>query len=171
MDVIFENVCRITQPLLYEIVSATVSRKNRMFTYIGAGFFIILAVLCFFLKEIWLGAAILAFAAIYAYLTISMPKRTSKKVFETYIHNSNRDYLDIRVAFAELDITVETVSSGETRIYQYDDLKKMAETEHLYLLDMGNKTYIYVAKDGFTKGTCEEFVEFILRRADLEKGE
>lgn len=47
----------------------------------------------------------------------------------------------------------------------YDKIIKLKQTKNLYLLTMKEKVILMIDKNGFEKGTCEEFEKFIVLKA------
>ncbi len=57
------------------------------------------------------------------------------------------------------------ITSKEELNINYTKIKKVKQSKNLYLLILGNKIVVMVDKNRFEKGTCEEFEEFIKKKA------
>lgn len=64
------------------------------------------------------------------------------------------------------DRLVSTSLTNKSEIsVEYDKIIKLKQTKNLYLLTLKEKIILMVDKNGFEKGTCEEFEEFIVSKA------
>lgn len=69
--------------------------------------------------------------------------------------------LHLTADFYDLVMT-QTVRENDTSLEAgYSEILRVKETERLFLLQCGKQKWLFVAKDGFTKGTPEEFRVFM----------
>lgn len=60
--------------------------------------------------------------------------------------------------------TINSANNAELKL-DYDKIIKLRQTKNLYLLILNEKIVVVVNKNGFEKGTCEEFEKFIISKA------
>ncbi len=71
--------------------------------------------------------------------------------------------LSVEIKFYSDHLQIWT-GGGNTRKLFYSGLKKCLETEHLLLIKSNANLYQIVDKTGFTKGSLQEFKEFLLQK-------
>lgn len=72
--------------------------------------------------------------------------------------------LHVHTEFYDLTLS-QTMAENDSCIEEgYSVISAMKETENLFLLRRGKQQWFFIAKDGFTKGTPDEYRAFILAR-------
>ncbi len=66
--------------------------------------------------------------------------------------------------FDEYIMSVNLTNKAEIKL-EYNKIKKIKQSKNMYLLILSKSLVIMVNKNGFEKGTCEEFEEFIKCKA------
>lgn len=164
MDTVFENKCTYTFRNFLQF-----KRKTLDTGFVGTGWAIIgiltaLSVLAIVLKSY----SVLIFTSVgivfLLYRVVGTPIKWAKIASQKNqsVHGG-RD-LETDVSFYEEHlIAVNLFTTGKTNI-KYVDVLKLLETKDLYIIEMEKKLAILVDKSGFTKGTEENFAEFIKER-------
>lgn len=112
------------------------------------------------LPESFLFAAIGIF---YIVSSILMDRYTEKKKAEQSLKSSSNTLSTF--LFYDNNIATEDETTTSKSIINYSSIIKVAQTQNLYLLFLGKKSFVLIDKNRFEKGTCEEFEEFIKSKA------
>lgn len=112
------------------------------------------------LPESFLFAAIGIF---YIVSSILMDRYTEKKKAEQSLKSSSNTLSTF--LFYDNNIATEDETTTSKSIINYSSIIKVAQTQNLYLLFLGKKSFVLIDKNRFKKGTCEEFEEFIKSKA------
>ena len=95
---------------------------------------------------------------IVIFTIIFSPSVMIKKIMETSKKINNGKIEKTYIEFSDNIIMNEGKAHVE---FEYTQIEKIVETKNLILLATGTETAIIVWKQGFTKGTQEEFLNFI----------
>lgn len=108
-----------------------------------------------------LGVVVLV-CAYLIYNQLTMPKRALRRWEEGMIRTYGTAELHLCTECYELNM-VQTLQENEENVIieGYSDLGTLTESEHLFLLKRSRQQYFFLAKDGFTVGTADEFRAFI----------
>ncbi len=107
-------------------------------------------------------AALLIFILV---LRKSAPKKAMARWEEAIIKRYGSPALHVTTEFYELSLAQTLLEDEEQFICDgYSSIKEIIETEKLFLLRHGKNQYYFVAKNGFTMGTADEFRSFIEQR-------
>lgn len=106
-------------------------------------------------------------AALLVYFLYSQKtgrKKALKRWEENLIRNYGTPALHLTTEFYELSLAQSLRETDDLITDGYSSIKELKESEHLFLLRYANRQYYFIAKDGFAKGTAEEFRTFISAR-------
>ena len=93
---------------------------------------------------------------------------TPKKLRKTHIalfrkaKTQTNEYM-----FRDKDFRISGIQSSS--VYPYFQITNLGESQHYFFLYFGEDMAYYVAKDGFTQGTEEEFRKFIQKRTEKKR--
>ena len=107
---------------------------------------------------------LIAAAAYLAYSQFFGPKKALRDWEEGVIKAYGVSALKVHIEFYELTFVQTMEQRDEELEGAYSEVTQMRETEHLFLLRSSSRRWYFVAKDGFTVGTADEFREFIRSR-------
>lgn len=96
-----------------------------------------------------------------AYIRLLGPKVALRRWENEIVQRYQTSALHLSSEFYDLAMTQmlrETDTSVEAG---YSELRRMKETANLFLLQSGDRQWFFVAKDGFTKGSADEFRAFM----------
>lgn len=96
-----------------------------------------------------------------AYIRLLGPKMALRRWENEIVQRYQTSALHLSSEFYDLAMTQmlrETDTSVEAG---YSELRRMKETSNLFLLQSGDRQWFFVAKDGFTKGSADEFRAFM----------
>lgn len=96
-----------------------------------------------------------------AYIRLLSPKVALRRWENEIVQRYQTSALHLSSEFYDLAMTQmlrETDTSVEAG---YSELRRMKETPNLFLLQSGDRQWFFVAKDGFTKGSVDEFRAFM----------
>lgn len=95
----------------------------------------------------------------------SAPKKAMARWEEAIIKRYGSPALHLTTEFYELSLA-QTLREDEEQFIGdgYSSIREMIETEHLFLLRHAKNQYYFVAKNGFTKGTADQFRSFMEQR-------
>lgn len=113
------------------------------------------------LPESFLFAAIGIF---YIVSSILMDRYTEKKKAEQSLKSSSNTLSTFLFYDNNIATEDETTTTSKS-IINYSSIIKVAQTQNLYLLFLGKKSFVLIDKNRFEKGTCKEFEEFIKAKA------
>ncbi len=95
----------------------------------------------------------------------SAPKKAMVRWEEAIIKRYGSPALHVTTEFYELSLAQSLREDEEQFICEgYSSVKEIVETENLFLLRHGKNQYYFVAKNGFTMGTADQFRSFIEQR-------
>lgn len=106
--------------------------------------------------------ALLTIALAYAvYTRVLGPKVSMRRWENDLVSRYKTSALHLTSDFYDLAMA-QTVQETDSSVEAgYSEIRRVKETEHLFLLQSGRQQWFFVAKDGFTKGTADEFRVFI----------
>ncbi len=114
-------------------------------------------------------AIMLILVAAIAVFTVFSRNGTQKKALERWEEAIIKKYgspaLHVTTEFYKLSLA-QTIKEDEEQFVGdgYSSILEMLETENLFMLRHGKNQYYFVAKNGFVRGTAEEFRTFIKER-------
>ena len=139
----------------------------------------LLAYVCFGLSALMLGvliwqfavtgnsinlimAGLLALVLVYLlYTQFSAPKKALIRWEEGIRKSFGTDRLHLTTEFFGRTLAQSIAENDDVLVEGYSAISEMRETEHLLLLRCGKRQWFFLAKDGFTTGTVEDFRSFI----------
>jgi len=96
---------------------------------------------------------------------LRQPKKQANQEYETMLAYYDDVMPPISVRFGEV-ITIR--NKDNTRILEYRKIKKVLSMKHSYVIIDKKSGVLLLNRDGFTKGTFEEFKQFLrTKRPDL----
>ena len=147
-EILALNKAELNRELYFEAVRG-MSMKKRDILFMIAG--LILTPLCVMLGSKTAAAMAFALAVISVLYRPLLGHRDYKKLCRRY-----PDGTWVKTVAFYRDCIVLTSDSGQ-RTASYENLKKIRQTEHLYILDFGkNEPASILTKSGFTQGSIEE---------------
>ena len=166
MEELFENKTKYTQKaydIFIDSYMQEYSLSNKLFMLWNFSFFGFCAVLAFYSKEIMLGIAIIIGLLIYLAFIVVKPILEGKKVQKS--EKLSGTFINT-YKFYKKYFRAEN-PDGEAQIY-YFKLYKIVETEEYFYLYISRDYAFIMAKSGFTKGTIEEFTNFMRKKIYLK---
>ncbi|MBN8049138.1 YcxB family protein [Paraclostridium bifermentans] len=96
-----------------------------------------------------------------------MYKVWGKRLFEQQMALNNDKPLSKSVYICDDKIQVVSANGARTDIF-YENIVKTYETEHFLMLNSENRLSLAIRKDGFTKGTYDDFKKFIFNKSQVK---
>lgn len=169
MQSIFENQCEYTRQNLLESQKAYQRSWPSVlfpisYTVIFGGYALYSLFHTISIYSILIGVL----AALLIVLVWALPYLAAKKEADKQLEVCHRvpetlsQFYDDEFRFTNL--TVHTELS-----IRYQQISRVIETEHLYLLWLPKKLFFMVRKDGFTKGDADAFIAFLQSKASGAK--
>ena len=109
-------------------------------------------------------AALFAVSVVFYFLY----KKTAKKTVERIKYMNNGDVPTVTNYFFEDEIVSVNDDPDKTLTFRYEDVKKLSETDLLYLVEVKHKLSLLVSKN-FKSDRSESFEDFIISKADAVK--
>jgi len=106
--------------------------------------------------------------ALVSYRYYNVPKIYAKQIYETSI-KMYQEAIHTHVQFTASIIRNNNLQSRNFKTFQYKEITKLVETEHLYLLLTQNKSVIMLTKDGFVTGEEAQFIDFMKEKSSYLK--
>ncbi len=160
MNTRFENTCIYTYDCYLQLKKKTMDRSAQHTGMVLLAIFAALAVL-----TVVKGWYLFTFAAMIAVvflifrlflLPVVMARFAAKKNRE--IHG--RDIETVNRFYEDHVLAVNTLNNNSTNI-QYTQVLKLIESKNLYIITMEKGLSLMIDKGGFTKGSREDFVQFM----------
>ena len=156
-----------------EASKAAVGKRNRNFNmamYLGFAIVVAYLVLDSVLNHHW-QANIFSFlmvGVVLVFLLVSR-KSTPKKAMAHWEDAMTKRYgtpaIHVNTEFYELSLAQSLWEDEEQFVCDgYSSVKEIIETENLFLLRYAKNQYYFVAKNGFTVGTADQFRSFMEQR-------
>lgn len=161
MKTIFENECTYTYQVYLQLKRKTMDRAFVQTAYWVIAIFA--AIIAFSLYKGWFAlilfcAPVLLFALYRLFWTpIRLALFAHRKNRE--IHNG-KDVVTVNNFYDDHVLAINALTKNKTNI-KYVDVQRVLQTIDLYIIEMERGLVLLIDKKGFTKGTKEEFVEFI----------
>lgn len=163
MEAIFENKCVYSKQNLMEMNSKK-SPMQILMIFFSILYFINCIYTIITSNDLSSGLTYLVFSVILTILVITPTYAniniTLKRNIELY-----GTEVETVVSFYEDNLISKNLQSKGETVTAYNKLVKIKETKHLYFLYLKHRLVILVDKNGFTKGTQEEFKKFIKEKA------
>ena len=108
------------------------------------------------------GAGLVVAYLIYSQIT--MPKKALERWEASIRRSFGASELHVTTKFYPLSLAQTVKEDGSVNVQGYSELSDLRESEHLFLLRRSQQQWFFIAKDGFTAGTADEFRKFISER-------
>ena len=165
MKTLFENEYVLTKELFLEFSKALISKKIKIFSYIFAIISFIAGILSFIVDLNIIFIIIFWFFSLYFIILPLIPyKITGKKLYEQQVAINNYEVLKKTIYCYDNKIEVVSPNGGKTIVF-YNNIKKIYKTKNFLILNSDNKVAVLIKKDGFIKGSYEDFERFIFSKA------
>lgn len=99
---------------------------------------------------------------VYSYF--ALPKRALGRWEEAVLRDYGQKELHLCTEFYRLTLAQTMQEDGSVVVQGYSELIGFCESERLFLLRRSKQQWFFISKEGFTKGTPEEFRKFISER-------
>lgn len=109
-----------------------------------------------------IGAGLVVAYLIYSQIT--MPKKSLERWEASIRRSFGTNELHVTTEFYPLSLAQTVREDGSVNVQGYSELNELRESEHLFLLRRTQQQWFFIAKDGFTAGTADEFRKFISAR-------
>ena len=109
-----------------------------------------------------IGAGLVVAYLIYSQIT--MPKKALERWEASIRRSFGASELHVTTEFYPLSLAQTVKEDGSVNVQGYSELSDLRESEHLFLLRRSQQQWFFIAKDGFTAGTADEFRKFISER-------
>ncbi len=165
METIFENHCTYTFSKYHQL------KRTLLKQILVTGYVLILISLAFLIFGVYkdvgvlkgigmLGIIFFAFRSILSpmWLAYSDTKR-DRKMYKNHHMETLINFYDDHL------LAVNALSGSKTNI-KYADIQYVKKSSSLYIIGMEQNLVLLVDKKGFTKGTKEEFCEFIKEKCE-----
>ena len=100
------------------------------------------------------------------YSQVTMPKKALARWEASIERSFGSKELHLTTEFYEYSLAQSVKEDGSVNVQGYSDLSELRESEHLFLLRRSKQQWFFVAKDGFTVGSAEDFRTFITERIE-----
>lgn len=100
------------------------------------------------------------------YSQVTMPKKALARWEASIERSFGSKELHLTTEFYEYSLAQSVKEDGSVNVQGYSDLIEIRESEHLFLLRRSKQQWFFVAKDGFTVGSAEDFRTFITERIE-----
>ncbi len=100
------------------------------------------------------------------YSQITMPKKALERWEASILKSFGSKELHLTTEFYEYSLAQSVKEDDSVNVQGYSDLSELRESEHLFLLRRSKQQWFFVAKDGFTIGSAEDFRKFITERLE-----
>lgn len=166
METIAENKTTVTQELFFDALAAADNYRSTVMKgmgFLAALWLVLLAVTVFLGMPI--GMAVMELAVIGAvgvWLLVIYPRNRSKSAFHAMQRKFNGD-MDRSIRFYTDRLEIETAEACTE--FTYHEMIRITQTKKVMILTTADKTGIFFALDGFTKGdaqTVRKAVEAII---------
>lgn len=101
-----------------------------------------------------------------AYSHLTMPKKALARWESSLVRTYGSAELHLTTEFYNLSLAQTVKEDGSVNVQGYSELSELRESEHLFLLRRSKQQWFFLAKDGFTTGTADEFRAFIKARLE-----
>ncbi len=150
----FENEYTLNHSLIKEYVLKVIGKKSILMSV----FLFVLGLIMFFVSNDHLKYSMLVCSFIGIFCAIGIPISLIKNIESSAKRLNNGKIEKTRVVFND-NITMD---EGKVHLeFEYSQIEKVTETDNFVVLIIGKNASILVYKDGFTKGTKENFIVFI----------
>lgn len=161
---LFVNSCTHTKDILMEFQKKMEPLWRKIFAVFCTILFLSLSFLYFLIGYSVLGVIVLLLGLLtypaMLWRAHSLAKQSVQRTQAIY-HQPDR----LTASFTESGILVHNANSGGEMSLSYSQIRKLLQTQHLYILMMEQKICVLVNRDGFSVGRPETFVDFIQKKS------
>lgn len=171
MDLLFENETQLNEAVIQHIIEKNLKGNRKTKTYrliallvgiLTGAAAIYFGIICTAYRQssVLIYTAALAAASIYSFYILY--RNTPKNQLKFYQNAYSKELLLPRKIKVYKNVMYQSAGKnhGEYRLYQFSDIESW---ENFFLLRY-EKSYVVIDKNGFTKGTAEEFETFMKKR-------
>ena len=116
-------------------------------------------------KQNAIGLVAIVLMFVYSiYSRKAMPRKAIQRWEENIIRRFGTPAMHLTTEFYPLSLAQTLHESDDYVDEGYSSLTELLESEHLFFLRYNRQQYFFVSKEGFTKGTPDEFRSFIKAR-------
>lgn len=168
MEPIFSNACVYSQENLGEMTRATMPTWYKVYCFMFAAFFFILAGTAVYIKNYMFAILFVVFTVL---LIIIYYTRASVSAKKAYRRNSELFHKEVetRVFFYDDVIIGKNLQAGSAVKTEYSRIKLIKETKNLYVLKIPENMAILVDKNGFISENGDKFLDFIKQKCPAAK--
>lgn len=161
MKTIFENECTYTYQVYLQLKRKTMDKAFVHTAYWIIG--ILTVILAFCIYKGWMiallfGGPVLLFT-LYRLLWTPIRLAVFAHRKNREIHNG-KDVVTVNNFYDDHVLAINALTKNKTNI-KYEDVLKLLETRDTYIMEMERGLVLIMDKNGFKKGTKEDFVEFL----------
>ncbi|WP_195336778.1 YcxB family protein [Paraclostridium bifermentans] len=168
MDTIFENHYILNKKLLVETCKPLVRLWFKIYTAVFTILSLFFAIFSYIVGlSTGYQIAFLCLACTFMLLRFQMYKVWGKRLFEQQMALNNDKPLSKSVYIWDDKIQVVSANGARTDIF-YENIVKTYETEHFLMLNSENRVSLAIRKDGFTKGTYNDFKKFLFNKSQVK---
>ncbi|WP_458862988.1 YcxB family protein [Acidaminobacterium chupaoyuni] len=168
MNELFENRYTLTRERLTEFAAATFSKGHQGFSLVYGVLLLVVAGMQLSLVSKGKGSPFLfivalACALLCFWMFFDRGRSTAKKVYQRQMKASGGKEAAISVSFGD-EITMKNMETGGEQKIPFQEVQKVIESPNMVVLMLPKRQGIMVAKEGFVKGTAEEFDRFLQQK-------
>lgn len=165
MNTIFENKCVYTYDYYLQLKRKTMDKGAT-----SVGWVLLIVFLGLSVFTIAKGWYMFAIAAVIGVLLIShrlfiIPVMLAKFAARKNREIHGKDVETVNIFYEDHILAVNTLTMGKTSI-EYTEVKQLLETRDLYIIGMDKGLVLMIDKNGFTKGSREDFTAFMREKCE-----
>lgn len=163
MNIFFENNCTYTYDYYLQLKRKTMDKGFMTTGYVFLC--IVTAVGVFGFIKGWnvLGLTMTAAALFFLYRLFVTPMRLAAFASRQNRKLHGKDVETVNQFFDDHILAVNKLTGNKTNI-KYTEIRKLLQTKNLFIIGMEQGLVLLIDKDGFTEGSCGDFVSFMKER-------
>ena len=165
-EILFENRYEVSREVydLWRRLGLVQSRGALFFRFVWAGLLVL--VTADFLRNLFFGAGfsvvLLILMALCVYRIFLLPRVRSNTVVRYMVQRAGKEQWQRTVRFGQECFELE--ENGTSMEFTYDQISRLARKEGWMALIMYQSGAVYLKRDGFVKGSAEEFDSFLAQK-------
>lgn len=171
-EILFENRYEVDRELYdrWRRLGLVQSRGALFFRFVWAGLLVL--VTADFFRNLFFGAGfsvvLLILIALCVYRIFLLPRVRSNTMVRYMIQRAGKERWQRAVRFGAEHFELE--ENGTSMEFTYDQISRLAQKEGWMALIMYQSGAVYLKRDGFVKGSAEEFDAFLAQKREEAKG-
>lgn len=164
MEPIFKNHCCYSKEILLELTKASRKALRIALCAVVLLYCLIVAFFCFVFESYGYAIILLLLAIGFFIFCLYVPHLNANKTYKRYLTLYHVP-VETETVFSQAQIIGYNLQTGGQTHIDYNQIQKVTQTDHLYLLRLSQQLVLLIDKQDFSVGDPREFLSFLKQKA------